>query len=226
MQVRKNASFPAVRAVLFDLDGLLVDSERIAQRNCLETCRALGYRVDETVTRRMLGCKRDECLHILKEAIPDFREEGYYEQSRARLWALFRAELKPMKGAIALLSWLREEGIPYALASSSAQERVRVELQSTGLSGLFDTVLTGDCVENSKPAPDVFLMAAAALHTPPENCLVLEDSVNGVRAGRACGAVVCMVPDLVPYSDALAEYCDFVLESLQDAPALIRALRG
>ena len=84
--------------------------------------------------------------------------------------------------------------------------------------------ITGDKAAHSKPAPDLFLQAAACLNVPRENCLVLEDSVNGVTAGRAAGCVVCMVPDLIPYTDALRTQCDLVARDLEDVLAFLKEM--
>ena len=224
MRIHKDRVYPPLSAVLFDLDGLLINSEVLSQRNALEVCREMGYAVDETVTRKMLGANREECRRILREAVPDVDEEAYARRVRERLFALFRKELRPMPGACDFLAFLQERGIPFALATSSAKERVALSLSVTGLDRYFGTVLTGECAARSKPAPDLFLAAAEALRTPPRNCLVFEDSVNGVRAGHAAGCMVSMVPDIMPYTEALSDCCDFLLQSLLEAPALVRAL--
>ncbi len=222
--LHKERAYPPLRAVLFDLDGLLINSEVLSQRNCLDVCREMGYAVDESVTRRMLGANVAECRRILREAVPDVNEDAYAIRVRERLFELFRRELKAKPGAEGFLSFLTEKGIPFALATSSARERVELSLSVTGLDRFFGTVLTGECAARSKPAPDLFLAAAEALHAPPENSLVFEDSVNGVRAGHAAGCMVCMVPDIMPYTEALTEACDFLLQSLEEAPALVGRL--
>lgn len=224
MYIHKDRMYPPLCAVLFDLDGLLINSEVLSQRNSLEVCREFGYAVDETVTRKMLGATREECRRILREAVPNVDENAYVIRVRERLYELFRKELMPMPGATELLAFLTKAGIPFALATSSAQERVELSLSITGLDQYFGTVLTGECASRSKPAPDLFLAAATALHVSPQSCLVFEDSVNGVRAGRAAGCMVCMVPDIMPYTETLSEFCDFLLSSLEKAPALVREL--
>ena len=224
MRIHTDRTYPPLRAVLFDLDGLLINSEVLSQQNSLDVCREMGYAVDETMTRKMLGANAAECRRILREAVPDVDEEAYVVRVRERLFELFRKELRTMPGTEDLLAFLKEAGIPFALASSSSRERVQLSLSVTGLDRYFGTVLTGECAARSKPAPDLFLAAAAALHTPPPNCLVFEDSVNGVRAGRAAGCMVCMVSDIMPYTEALSDACDFLLPSLREAPELVREL--
>ena len=101
-------------------------------------------------------------------------------------------------------------------SSSSGPETIRVYLEGAGIRSRFDKVVSGTECARSKPAPDIFLLAAERLGEKPEYCLVVEDSPSGVRAGRAAGMTVCMVPDLAPFSEELRPYCDLVLPSLDE----------
>ena len=118
------------------------------------------------------------------------------------------------KGAKELLDYLKAHGIPCAVASSSPKSMVEAYLGKLGVLGYFDSFVTGDLGLPSKPAPDMFLTAAKELHTAPQDCLVLEDSVNGIKAGRNAGMQVGMVPDVLPYKDELKPFCDHVLPDL------------
>ena len=130
----------------------------------------------------------------------------------------------PMKtGVVELLSFLKKEGKKIALASSTRRQTVMQQLQDAGILPFFDEVICGDMVENSKPAPDIFLAAADKLGVKAEHCLVLEDSYNGVKAGRAAGCTVCMVPDVLPYLDELKPFVDHVLPSLTHVIPLLEA---
>ena len=219
-----NRAVPEIRAVLFDMDGLLIDSERLCQRALAEACGELGYAIEEGFGLQMLGLKPPEILRLFREAVPGFDARAYQEHSRRRMLELFRTELRAKPGVALLLDWLDEKGIPYVLASSSENDRVAFSLQCVGLSERFQKRVTGECSLPSKPAPDFFLAAAKMVETDPVHCLVLEDSANGVKAGRAAGAVVCMIPDLIPYSEQVAYACDFVGESLAEIPALIEEI--
>ena len=129
----------------------------------------------------------------------------------------------PLKqGALELLKALRERNIPMAVASSSGQSTISVYLHSVGVIAYFDTLITGSGLP-SKPAPDVFLKAASALGAEPKRCLVLEDSLNGIKAGRAAGMTVMMVPDVFPYTDDLAPYVDHVAPDLAAVIPLLDA---
>ena len=207
MQLLFRGALPRIRAVLFDMDGLLIDSERLAQRSCLQAGRELGYPIDESVTRRLLGCTHEECERIISEALPGVDVLDYFKRSKRMLDESFPKELKAKPGAVTFVSWLSRHGIPYALASSSTRERIVQSLS-----------ITGEDAAHSKPEPDLFLAAAARLGVSPRDCLVLEDSVNGIKAGRAAGSFVCMIPDIIPYSSSLAPWCDAVADSLEELP--------
>ena len=121
---------------------------------------------------------------------------------------------------------MKDAHVPFALASSSSRERTENCLRLTGLLNFFPESIriTGEKAIHSKPAPDLFLQAAACLNVPSANCLVLEDSVNGITAGRAAGCVVCMVPDLIPYTESLRSQCDLVAQDLADVLACLKQM--
>ena len=222
----RTAPFPPVRGVLFDMDGLLIDSERIAQRCCIQAGRALGFPIDQTVSRRFLGVTRSGCVQILQDAFPGIDAESLFRHSRELVKVQFEKSLTAKPGALALLTYLRDAHVPFALASSSSRERAENCLRLTGLLDFFPESIqvTGEKAVHSKPAPDLFLQAAACLNVPCENCLVLEDSVNGVTAGRAAGCMVCMVPDLIPYTAALRTQCDLVARDLEDVLTCLKEM--
>jgi HAD superfamily hydrolase (TIGR01509 family) len=215
-----------IRLCVFDMDGLLIDSERIAQRCCIQAGRDLGFPIDRTLSRRFLGVTHSGCVRILQDAFPGIDAESLFRRSRELLMAQFEKSLTAKSGALALLTYLRDAHVPFALASSSSRERAENCLRLTGLLDFFpeSIQITGDKAAHSKPAPDLFLQAAACLNVPRENCLVLEDSVNGVTAGRAAGCVVCMVPDLIPYTDALRTQCDLVARDLEDVLTCLKEM--
>ena len=130
------------------------------------------------------------------------------------------------KGLDELLAWLKARGLPAAVASSTYRSLVERNLRTAGVEEYFRKVVTGDQVEQGKPAPDIFLLAARQLGLAPGNCLVLEDSFNGVRAGAAAGCVTVMIPDLSQPTPELLSLCSGCLEDLGQVPDFIERYEG
>ena len=122
--------------------------------------------------------------------------------------------IRPMKGAKELLEWLNGQGIACVLVTSTAREGAERTLRELGMWELLPCRITGDMLTRSKPDPEPYLRAAELANADPARCLVLEDSLNGLRSGRAAGCVTGMVPDTLPYSEECAPYCDHVFEDL------------
>ena len=226
MKWNRTAPLPPIRGVLLDMDGLLIDSEHIAQQCCIQAGYDLGYPIDQTLARRFLGVTHDGCVQILQDAFPGIDAESLFRHSRELLKAQFEKSLTAKPGALALLIYLKDAHVPFALASSSSRERTENCLRLTGLLNFFPESIRKNREKaiHSKPAPDLFLQAAACLNVPSANCLVLEDSVNGITAGRAAGCVVCMVPDLIPYTESLRSQCDLVAQDLADVLACLKQM--
>lgn len=205
-----------MKAFIFDMDGVIFDSERLYIDCCLETAETLGMdRIVEAVYR-CIGVT-DEVTHgILLEI---YRDEALVKRFRELSVAMAQEritagllELKP--GVKELLEFLREGGCRIALASSTKTDIVERELKDAGLKGYFHAVVGGDQVSRSKPNPDIFLHAAELLGEEPANCIVIEDSFNGIRAAKAAGMTAVMVPDLLEPDEEIGSLADLVLPSL------------
>lgn len=218
------ADFPAVRAVIFDMDGVIFDSERLYVDCCSEAAERLGMAGIVETCFRCIGVTTAVTHQIL---VDTYRDEALVDRFREESIALFREKyasglLAVKPGVRELLEYLKRRGTALAVASSTRTDIVEKELSDAGLRPFFDRVVGGDRVSRSKPNPDIFLAAAAALGEKPEHCLVIEDSFNGVRAGRAAGMQVIMVPDLLQPDDEIRALADeiepslvHVLESMQ-----------
>ena len=188
-----------IKAVIFDMDGLMFDTERLWDTLWEPTCRALGLEMPQdleaffTGGRGLAGVKLNE--HIQKffpQADPQVIVEKIWELAEQRF-----AQGVPCKPGLAeLLETVEEKKLPRIVASSSPRALIQKNLETTGMARYFDQVVCGADVRHSKPAPDIFLEAARRLGVDIRDCLVLEDSFNGVRAGHAAGAVTVMVPDI------------------------------
>lgn len=187
-----------VSAVLFDMDGLVLDTEKLYSRFWQEACVALGYPMtrEQALTMRALNSKAGE--DNLKSF---FGPNVVYQQVRSLRIRLMDAyieahgvNLKP--GIRELLDYLKKKQIPTALASSSPVERIRAYLTPLGLYEAFDCICSGYEVPHGKPEPDIFLHAAERLKRDPKDCMVLEDSPAGILAASRAGCMPVMIPDL------------------------------
>ena len=206
-------------AVIFDMDGVIFDSERIY----LECCIAVGKKYDmknvEEVCHRCIGTTSAMTRQILVDAYgEDFPADRYTKDTSGLFWERYHAEgqLPVKEGVRELLECLRDQKIPVALASSTRTEVVERQLKDAGLLEFFAKVVGGDQVTRSKPEPDIFLKAAEVMNIQPEKCLVIEDSYNGVRAAVAAGMTPVMVPDLLPPTEEMKEKAWKILPTLTD----------
>ena len=216
------------KAVLFDMDGVIFDSER-ALRSCWrELAEQRGLRDMDAVYERCLGVTKAGTAAILKEAYgEDFPFEWFYETAFAMYTERFSGGRLPIKpGVVELLSFLREKGLPVALASSTYAAAVESRLKDGGLWDYFDYVITGDMVTRSKPDPEIFLLACEKCGVKPEETWVIEDSYNGVRAAFAGGMHPIMVPDLVQPDEEIRRKAELVLPSLVEVRKYLRQQIG
>ena len=183
---------------IFDMDGLLFDTERLFMEQLALAMAEEGYRLTREVYCRSLGLGGRELEQLmLSEYGRDypFAEMGRRTRERVDIIAdTVGLVLKP--GIVELLEWLRGQGICCAVASSTNSSSVKKYLQRTGILSYFSAVVGGDMVEHSKPEPDIFLLACDLCGLKPDQAVVLEDSENGVRAAVAAGIPVICVPDL------------------------------
>ena len=214
------------RAVIFDMDGLMLDTERLAPAAWSDAARAVGVEFDMTLLPAMVGRNFRDCNALIVERHGD----TYPTAELMRAWhvaydaivARDGIALKP--GLVELLDWLEREDIDKAVATSTRRDRAQAKLAQTGLLQRFTTLVGGDEIARGKPAPDIFLLAAERLAREPGDCLVLEDSEPGVRAALAAGMTPIMVPDLHQPSAELLALGPLVLASLALVPAHLAPL--
>lgn len=189
-----------IRAVIFDMDGLLLDSERIAFGIGRDACHALGLPWREETALAMIGRNARDNARLLEALFGHPQHVDAHGAEFARRYeAVIAAGQIPLKpGVVELLDRLDALGLPRAVATSTNHERALFKLDRCGLIARMDAVIGGDQVAHGKPAPDIFLAAAARLGIPPAECLALEDSNAGTRAALAAGMQVRTVPDLLP----------------------------
>ena len=207
-----------VAAVVFDMDGLLLDSERLARAAFVDTCGHFGLGDEAALFMQCVGTNQEMGKHVLREGLRGKADDVAF----GRLWNekcvdyMSDAEIPLKAGAADLLQYLKSAGVPMAVATSTPNPRATQMLRNSGMLHEFDAVVSGEQVQQSKPLPDIYLRAAELLDVRPERCLALEDSENGVRSALAAGMTVIQVPDLVEPSEAVRELGHTILGTLHD----------
>lgn len=216
----------APRGVLFDMDGVIIDSESYNYALDRDAFSLQGLTLDWDTFRHVIGTN--------EASIRSFYESRYgkafdFDRLRRDTDRLFfdyieKNGVSPKPGALAALRWLKEQGFKLCLATSSDYADARFLMERIGVWELFDVVVTGDRVGPSKPAPDIYLAAAAALGLAPEECLAVEDSYAGVKSAAAAHCQTVMVPDLLPPTDEMHTLADAIIPNLEALPAYVSAL--
>ena len=188
-----------IKAVLFDMDGLMVDTESLATEAFIHSAKKQGYDMTKEETLLVLGFTTKSIYEFWENYFKNSDVSGkqlvddHYKYIEN---ILFTTGPRKMPYIEELLKYLKESNYKVAVASSSNMDHIINNMEKTGLKKYIDKFASGAEVENGKPAPDVFLLAAERLGVKPEECLVLEDSKAGVIAGSSAGAKVIMVPDM------------------------------
>lgn len=213
-----------LRAAVFDMDGLMVDTESIYQWAWREGIQQLGYTISEAALRATTGRRMEDCYAILRSEVDDTFPMPAFLDLWPRLWDehVNTHGINQKPGLTALLDLLDAHQIPKAVATSSAQPEALFTLEKAGIRDRFSIIVSGDQIVNGKPAPDIFLRAAERLNIAPDRCMAFEDSEAGVIAAASAGMVTIMVPEIVPIPEVVARaYC--VYPSLHEAIVLVQS---
>ncbi len=215
-----------IKAVVFDMDGVIFDSEKLYRKHWMITGREYGIPEAEMedLCNHIAGATRQHNERLMKE---HFGEDFDYDTFRAKTMDRMDAEIardgldmKP--GVKELFAYLKENGYQIALATSTAQERASRNLQRAGILEMFDKIVYGGVVPNGKPAPDIYLRACEELGVKPEEAIGIEDSINGVKSSSAAGLYTIMVVDLIEPTDEIRPLADQIYHSLFDVIALLK----
>lgn len=212
-----------IKAVLFDMDGILFDTEIVMKEGWQKAARELNFTLTEEHLSQMRGSALPRSRKLFEEW---FHGQVTYDEGRAIRTAYLNDYIQrngvPEKpGLHEFLSWLKEHSIKVAVATSTTRCVAEGYWKQSGIDQYIDASVCGDEVINSKPDPEIFLKAASLLKVPIAACMVAEDSINGLKAARAAGAISCMIPDLTPYTKELFPFCDYVSPSLLDCKEIL-----
>ena len=204
-----------IEAVLFDMDGLMVDTESLSTKALISSAKKQDYEMTKEETLQVLGFTEAAIYKFWEDYFEDSHVDGkkladdHYDYIEE---VLFTTGPDKMPNVEKLLVYLKENNYKVAVASSSNIDHIENNMEKTA---------SGQEVSNGKPAPDVFLLAAERLGVKPENCLVLEDSKSGIKAGRASGATVFMIPDMFKPDEECLEIANRILKNLGEVISIL-----
>jgi HAD superfamily hydrolase (TIGR01509 family) len=211
-----------VKAVVFDMDGLLVDTEQVVFRAMQITAETSGLQMPFATFQRMVGLTHAKGDEILIEHFgPDFDLVSWSEAISRHFREELAAGIALKAGAVEILDHLDAVGLPRAIATSSTLTSVHQSLGPHGLVERFDALVTRDVQTRGKPHPEPFLKAAEAMGVAPGDCLALEDSHNGVRAAAAAGMMTIMVPDMLDPTEEMRTLCVRIAQDLHEVRDLL-----
>lgn len=218
-------SFPRpVRAVVFDMDGLMIDSEVLVRAGVRRAALSLGYTFPDELYARTIGQSDVGYTEAVAEHFgPGFPLDRFLQAEAVEIQREFAAGVALKTGVVELLDHVAALGLPVALATSSSRASAQRHLGEHGLLPRFRAIVAREDVARHKPDPAPYLEAARRLNIPPAGCLALEDSHNGVRAAQAAGMMTVMAPDLLDPTEEMRGLCVHIVETLHDVRRLLDA---
>jgi len=208
-----------IKGAIFDMDGLMLDTEKLLVKFWRQAAAEYGYNMTFENVLSIRSLSRKYSVPLLKGI---FGEEFPFQEVRSRRIQLMNAYIDEngfdiKKGLFELLDFLKEKGIRIAVATATDLERATVYLKKAGAFDYFDEIICGNMVKNGKPEPDIYLAAAEKLGLPPQECAALEDSPNGIKSAYSAGCRVIMIPDLSQPDEELKPMLSAVYDSLDKA---------
>ncbi|MCR0348077.1 HAD family phosphatase [Erysipelotrichaceae bacterium AF15-26LB] len=210
-------------AVIFDMDGTLFDTETISMKAWKRVGEKLHLPTSDTFILSLIGRTRKDQQVIFDTYMP----KGWPQEEACRLHTLYKKEEKqqngvPLMGDVkGLLEMVKNKGYRIAMATSASAEDVEFNLHHAGIAPYFEIIVSEEMISQGKPAPDVYLKTAEKLGVEPQNCLVVEDSLNGVRSAYRANTNVVMIPDKIPPTKEIEPMCDYILNSLDELKKMI-----
>lgn len=211
-----------VAGAIFDMDGLLVDSESVWQKNWQFFANEMGVELPEEFKYEICGSSGEMMMDILRRYYHTDQPEELHAKCKKKTFEEIDKGVPLKEGAKEILEYFHQAGVKLAVASAAPHERIHKNLMNLGIEKYFDAVVSGADVENGKPAPDIFLKAAHELQLDPEDCYVFEDAFNGIKAAHSAGCKPIMIPDLSQPDEYIRSLCVGVFETLAKAKEEIK----
>ena len=208
-----------IKGAIFDMDGLMFDSERLVCSIWQEMMDENGYKFNVDIFKNTIGLRQDKSKEFYTSHYgEDFDYDGFKIQSRQRFYKRIEKDGVPIKkGLFELLDFLKDNNIKMAVATSTSAKTALKVIKKAGVYDYFDSFVCGDDVKNGKPHPEVFLTAAERIGVPPEECVAFEDSINGIKSAFAANMTAVMVPDFLQPTDEIKNKISFLCNSLDEA---------
>ncbi len=213
-------------AVIFDMDGVLIDSEPLWKIAMDTVFSELGSTLQKSDFQKTVGLRIDEVIHFwnLHESWGIVNEEAIQEKIISKMEDLIAANAKPLTGVLETLTFLKSKGLKIGLATSSSSRLIRIVLKELVISDFFDFTHSAETEDYGKPHPAVYLTVAKKLAIHPTKCLVIEDSFNGVISGLAAKMKVVCIPEKTHFPNPKLALADFQFESMRDLLEEIRVI--
>lgn len=204
------------KGAIFDMDGLMFDTERLWQEGWRILAARYGYQPDDDFARDISGTTGEIMEGVIHRYYPGLDPSMFIREERAYVKSRLEEGVPVKPGLQELLELLQQKGLKMAVASSSRMEMIVENLRRTGMTDYFEAVVSGHQVRSAKPKPDIFVFAAGRIGLSPLDCYVLEDSFGGVRAGHASGAFTIMVPDQLQPTEEIRLLADCICVDLHE----------
>ena len=212
-----------LKLVIFDKDGLIMNTEAPVFQVWSDVFEEWDVKpFNKDIYIKFVGSGRDKNLDLMKELYPYVKAEDLFDACSAKVREYIACnDIEIMPGLIELLDHLDEKGIRKCVATSSRKPNAIITLEKCNMLHRFDEVISGNMVERTKPAPDLFLKAVEIFKVNPRDCLVLEDSIAGIEAAVAASIPAIAIPDMVPIPEDIVKLCEYVCKSLNEVIGLI-----
>lgn len=223
-----NEDLSMIKGVIFDMDGVMVDTERQSNQGWEYAASVKNVDMPTWLIDSFKGASPEASAQLFDKYYKGTQD--FWEMRKLRteyVYKLRKTEGIPIKkGLCELLDYIRDNGLVCAVATSTRRESAKKTLELIGARSYLTAVVYGDEVDNAKPAPDIFLRAAERIGLEATECIVIEDSINGIKAGHAAGMTVVHIPDTIIIDDDIRALTDYVLDDLGEVAGVLNNLRG